>query len=92
MRRSGGTPGRAPPQRQEALEVAAWDGRLTEVPGMGPRRLEMVRAALNERLGRRRVRRLAPAERPPVAMILDVDREYRDKSARTSSAAPATGW
>jgi len=37
----------------EALEVAAHDGRLAEVPGIGPRRLAAIRAVLGERLARR---------------------------------------
>lgn len=37
----------------EALEAAAHDGRLAEVPGIGPRRLAAIRAVLGERLARR---------------------------------------
>lgn len=37
----------------EALEAAAHDGRLAEVPGIGPRRLAAIRAILGERLARR---------------------------------------
>ncbi|MEZ5560063.1 MAG: helix-hairpin-helix domain-containing protein [Pseudomonadales bacterium] len=37
----------------EALEVAAHDGRLQNVSGMGPRRAQAVRAVLAERLARR---------------------------------------
>ncbi len=37
----------------EALEAAAYDGRLAEVPGIGPRRLAAIRAVLGERLARR---------------------------------------
>jgi len=68
----------------EALEVAAHDGRLETVPGVGPRRATAIRIALNERLGRRRLRQAAIApDHPhaaPVAMLLDVDHEYRAKS------------
>lgn len=68
----------------EALEVAAHDGRLETVPGVGPRRATAIRIALNERLGRRRVRQAAIEpdhhHAAPVAMLLDVDREYRAKS------------
>lgn len=64
----------------EALEVAAHDGRLEALPGIGPRRAQMLRASLADllRRGRPRAPRASP-ERPPVAAILDVDREYRDK-------------
>ena len=70
----------------EALEVAAHDGRLETVPGVGRRRAELIRALLAERLGRRRLRRPADATgsaalRPDVATLLDVDREYREKAA-----------
>ena len=65
----------------EDLELAAHDGRLAAVEGMGPRRLATVRATLAARLRRHR----PPAERtdrmdPPVEDLLDVDREYRRKA------------
>jgi Holliday junction resolvasome RuvABC DNA-binding subunit len=65
----------------EALEVAAHDGRLAAVPGMGPRRAAGLRAALAAMLGRTQRRPREPAEEPPVAMLLDVDRQYRDAAA-----------
>src|SRR5690606_3353525 len=69
----------------EALEAAAHDGHLEKVAGFGPRRMEMVRAALAERLGRPRPWRMRQMqERPPVSILLDVDREYREK-ARSGS-------
>jgi putative hydrolase len=73
----------------EALEVAAHDGRLETVPGVGPRRAAMIRAALAVTLGRRPGRR-APAPEPPVATLLDVDEEYRRKAAagRLARIAP----
>ena len=60
----------------EALEVAAHDGRLEEVEGIGPRRAAAIRASLASMLGRG-PRRLRPDARPPVEMLLDVDRQYR---------------
>jgi DNA polymerase (family 10) len=65
----------------EDLELAAHDGRLAGVEGMGPRRLATVRATLAARLRRPR----PPAERidrmhPPVEDLLDVDREYRRRA------------
>lgn len=75
----------------EDLELAAWDGRLEQVPGIGPRRVAMVRDSLATRLRRR----WTPAEPqgkvgPPVAELLDVDREYRRKAraAKLPTIAP----
>ena len=64
----------------EALEVAAHDGRLTAVPGVGARRAAAIQAGLAALLGRGRSRRQAPQVLPPVEMLLDVDREYRQRS------------
>jgi hypothetical protein len=65
----------------EELELASHDGRLETVPGFGPRRLQIVRAALSERLGSRRLQgRREPARRPDVATLLDVDEEYRNRA------------
>lgn len=67
----------------EELELAAHDGRLERLAGFGPRRLDAVRALLGERLGRGRRRPAGPAvEEPPVAELLDVDREYREMAVR----------
>ena len=64
-----------------ALEVAAYDGRLERLPGFGPRRLQMVRSVLAERLGRPRLRQLRPpSAQPGVATLLDVDSEYRRRA------------
>jgi hypothetical protein len=64
----------------EALEIAAHDGRLTSVPGIGPRRAAMIRAGLATMLGRPRSPRPATKE-PSIEAMLDVDREYREKAA-----------
>jgi DNA polymerase (family X) len=64
----------------EGLESAAYDGRLDKLPGFGPRRLAMVRASLAEMLGRKRRMRVDIHE-PPIDILLDVDREYRNKAA-----------
>jgi DNA polymerase (family X) len=66
----------------EALEQAAHDGRLEEIPGFGPRRAAMVRSALAGLLARLRPPPANPADEPAVADLLEVDREYRDKAAR----------
>lgn len=66
----------------EALEVVAHDGRLAAIPGVGPRRAAALRAALASMLGRSSLRsRGAPVPEPPVAVLLDVDREYREAVA-----------
>jgi len=66
----------------EGLEAACYDGRLDGVPGVGTRRAHAIRAALGELLQRpRRARSDATSAEPPVAMLLDVDREYRAKAA-----------
>jgi hypothetical protein len=75
----------------EALEAAAHDGRLGRVEGFGPRRVKMVRATLAERLGRPRLQRMrADSPKPPVPVLLDVDREYREKAeaGRLRTIAP----
>lgn len=62
----------------EELEAAAHDGRLAAVAGIGPRRLESIRAGLAMRLGS--VRRAPPTQgidEPPVSLLLAVDRDYR---------------
>lgn len=78
----------------EALEVAAHDGRLENVPGVGPRRAAAIRASLQGMLSRGRPRRAASiaatsraaalpgkAPEPSIAALLAVDREYREKAA-----------
>lgn len=68
----------------EALEIAAHDGRLEDVPGIGGRRAASIRAGLESRLGRR-VRSPGkapprPRDRPGIDLLLDVDREYRRRA------------
>jgi len=68
------------------LHAAAYDGRLAQVPGFGPKRVRAVRETLDGRLrsGRPRQRRAPQPARgtpPPVAELLDVDAEYRQKAA-----------
>ena len=72
----------------EALEAAAHDGRLEGVPGVGTRRAAAWRATLDNMLKRVRPRAQAPlpapASKPPVAELLEVDDEYRRKAAAGS--------
>jgi hypothetical protein len=77
----------------EGLELAAHDGRLESVPGVGPRRAAAIRASLQSMLSRSRPHRAAapgePPKEPGVSVLLDVDREYRDKSEAGSLPAIA---
>jgi len=78
----------------EDLELAAHDGRLEKVPGMGHRRVTAVRDSLESvlsRSGRRRARRLrhldkegihGELDQPSVALLLEVDEEYRNKAEK----------
>jgi DNA polymerase (family 10) len=67
----------------EELEVAAHDGRLATLPGVGQRRLEALRDVLGSLLRRGRFRsartaeREAAQERPSVETLLAVDARYR---------------
>ena len=77
------------------LHAAAYDGRLSQVSGFGPKRVRAVRETLDGRLRRReplrrRSRTEAGTSEPPVADLLDVDREYREKAAagRLPTIAP----
>jgi DNA polymerase (family 10) len=78
----------------EELEVAAHDGSLYKVPGLGRRKIEGIRDSLSSilsRSSRRRARRLRWLEhemrelnlhKPGIELILEADREYREKAAR----------
>ncbi|MBI1354352.1 MAG: DNA-binding protein [Acidobacteria bacterium] len=66
----------------EELEVAAHDGRLADILGIGKKRLGGIVDSLQARLGAVRGGERAPADaEPPVSELLDVDREYRDRAA-----------
>ena len=66
----------------EALELAAHDGRLERVPGIGPRRAAMLRATLAGMLARTRPMRRQRTFEPGVDLLLGIDREYREKAER----------
>jgi hypothetical protein len=67
----------------EEIEVAAWDGRLAALRGVGPRRAQALAAALDQALRARSRRPLRPVPapaagaRPPVALLLELDERYR---------------
>lgn len=65
----------------EALEAAAHDGSLLEVPGVGERRAAAIRAGLAAVLGRGRPRREAHGVAPPVRLLLAIDTAYRRQAA-----------
>lgn len=66
----------------EDLEAAAHDGRIQDFAGIGVKRLAGIRDSLAQRLSRIRRTAIAPHPGlPPVAELLDVDREYRQKVA-----------
>jgi hypothetical protein len=64
----------------EELDGAVHDGRLARVPGFGSRRIAAVREHLAARLRRCRRAREAIGD-PPLALVLDVDAEYRRRVA-----------
>jgi len=64
----------------EQLETALHEEGAVAVPGIGPRRLAMIRAALSHMLARIRAVRTGPSKEPAVDILLDVDREYRSKA------------
>jgi putative hydrolase len=66
----------------EELEVAAHDGRLEAVPGVGRRRVAAMRASLAAMLGRSRIAARDGGHAPSIGVLLKVDREYRRKSER----------
>jgi hypothetical protein len=69
----------------EELELAAHDGRLARVEGFGARRIAAVRDLLAARFARRRPEG-PEAGRPPVGLLLEIDRLYRE--AATAGTLP----
>ena len=66
----------------EGLELAAHDGRLERMAGIGARRAASIRASLGAILGRYpRFHKISAVE-PSVALILDIDRRYRAGAER----------
>jgi DNA polymerase (family X) len=64
------------------LQAAAYDGRLTQVPGIGAKRLRAVRESLAGRFRRPPRTSLKPQPTDPATIeeILSVDEEYRRKA------------
>jgi predicted flap endonuclease-1-like 5' DNA nuclease len=74
----------------EELEMAAHDGRLSVIEGIGDKKLAGIIDSLAGRLGRVRERAPGPvlpdqlqaaSVEPSIEELLDVDREYREKAA-----------
>jgi len=69
----------------EALEAAAWDGRLETVRGLGYRRIAGIKNALGALLGKTRSHpHTEAAAEPAVPALLEVDREYRRQAEQGS--------
>jgi hypothetical protein len=64
----------------EELERAAHDGRLRRVAGFGEKRVRSIRDVLAARLGRPAFA-IPTAPRPPVGLLLEADRSYREGAA-----------
>ena len=66
----------------EELEIALQPGGRP-IPGFGRRRRQLVLSQVGERLGRIRTARrgLGPVTPPPVGLLLDADRLYRERAA-----------
>lgn len=66
----------------EELEIALQPGGRP-IPGFGRRRRQLILSQVSERLGRIRTTRrgVGPVAPPPVGLLLDADRLYRDRAA-----------
>ncbi len=65
----------------EALELAAHDGWLEAIPGIGGRRAAAIRAGITAMLGRGASRRREAGPLPAIDTLLAIDRDYRRKAA-----------
>lgn len=66
----------------EALETAAHNGRLAKVRGFSENKIAMIQAWLAQVLGYRRPRTQTQGEiaEPDVSLLLEIDRQYREKA------------
>jgi putative hydrolase len=66
----------------QQLEAASHDGRLEDIAGFGPKRLDGVRSTLAFRFARVEAEKGGSAQepQPTVAELLDVDHEYLEKA------------
>lgn len=78
----------------EQLEMAAHDGRLADIEGVGPKKLQGIVDSLTARLGRVRkppqVAATHTTREPSIDELLDADREYREaaQAGRLQRIAP----
>jgi hypothetical protein len=66
----------------EELEVAAHDGNLDVIEGFGPKRIEGIRDVLAVRLARHPGAAAPASSDPPIALLLRIDRRYRELAER----------
>lgn len=66
----------------EELETAAHDGRLAQLKGMGPRRIQSIQNALAQWFRWRRRESTRPSVEPDVETLLSVDGEYRQRASK----------
>ena len=64
----------------EALELAAHYGRLETVAGFTVNKVKMVQAWLAQVFGQKRAKRQGLVNEPPVNILLQIDRLYREKA------------
>ncbi len=66
----------------EALELAAHNGRLKQVPGFSAKKIALVQSWLTHILGYRRprVESQQTIAEPPVSLLLKIDEQYRKKA------------
>jgi len=76
----------------EELYAAAYDGRLRRIAGVGRKRVQAIRDSLAVRLDRNAParREIVHADEPPIAVLLEIDRLYRERAAagRLITVAP----
>ncbi len=66
----------------EALEIAAHNGRLAKIPGLSTSKVINIKSWLAQVLGGRRLRQQGSTvvPEPTVGMILEIDRQYRERA------------
>jgi len=69
----------------EALEVAAHNGRLEKMKGVGKRKTEAIQGALINKLGRRtKLSKQSILNEPSVSLLLEIDTIYRTAAENSS--------
>ena len=76
----------------EEVYAAAYDGRLRRIAGVGRKRVQAIRESLAVRLNREAParRQIDQADQPPIAVLLEIDRLYRERATtgRLVTVAP----